>query len=288
MRLSPLEQNIVQPDEMESRIRTVIGNGARSGAAADADVSGVPRAATIILPDLSVRFAVLTLQDLPWSSEERDAVVRWRLGQDQLLSLSGAKVFSQVLSDPASAGGGPYSIFAVVVQETVLAQYESVCEAAGVIPQEIDVASLRLFNLWVRGSGGPKGITADYLWVNATDGGFTALVFRKGQLVYVRSKLSAVGTTGQGMDAQSAGIDRIVQECADSMYACQQQIADLAVSQVVLVADEAIETELQNRFEKGLGVTVKAIEWDQVSRLGKGTVVGSHSVAALPAFAGVM
>jgi hypothetical protein len=289
MRLSPLEQNILLPAEMESQIRSVMAGGAGQVATTEASAPEVPRAATVILPDLSVRFAVLTLQDLPWSSEERDAVVRWRLGQDQLLSLSGAKVFSQVLSEPAAAGEGPYSIFAVVVQEAVLAQYESVCEAAGLIPQEIDVSSLRLFNLWARASGGPRRITTDYLWVNATDGGFTAFVFQKGQLVYVRSKLSAVGGMGlAGADTQWAGADRIVQECADSIYACQQQTADLTVSQVVMLADEALEKELQNRFEKGLGLPVKTIEWDHITRQGKGAIVGSHAVAALPAIAGVM
>ena len=117
----------------------------------------MPRAATVILPDLAVRLAVLRLQDLPWSSEEREALVRWRLGQEQLLSLTGAKVFSQVLSEPGGSGDGPCTVLAVVVQEAVLAQYEAVCEAAGLIPQEVDVSSLRLFNLWTAAQcGSPR------------------------------------------------------------------------------------------------------------------------------------
>ena len=45
----------------------------------------------------------------------------------------------QVLSEPAASGDGPCTVLAVVVQESVLAQYETVCEA-GLIPQEVDVA----------------------------------------------------------------------------------------------------------------------------------------------------
>ena len=197
VRLSPLEQNIISPHELETHIRAIAGS-ATTQAPGRSSTPGVPRAATIILPDLAVRLAVLRLQDLPWSSDERDALVRWRLGQEQLLSLSGAKVFSQVLSDPGGSGDGPCTVLAVVVQEAVLTQYEAVCEAAGLIPQEVDVASLRLFNLWAHGTGRAARSTADFLWVNATDGGVTALIFHNGTLVFLRSKLQGgIGSGGR-------------------------------------------------------------------------------------------
>lgn len=288
LRLSPLEQNILQPNEMETHIRALTGTTPAVPSGAESVSRPVPRAATVVLPDLAVRLAVLTLQDLPWSSEERDAVVRWRLGQEQLLSLAGAKVFSQVMSDPASSGEGPYTIFAVIVQETVLAQYESVCEAAGLIPQEVDVASLRLLNLWARGLEGLQRLTSDYLWLNATDGGFTAFVFHRGNLVYVRSKLQSGAAQAPSLVQDRTGVDRIVQECADSIYACQQHTDGLDISQVVLLADETLSPDLQKRFEKGLGVNVSLIDWDHLKRQGRGAVLGSHAIAALPAVAGVM
>jgi hypothetical protein len=289
MRLSPLEQNIVSPDELESHIRAIAGSST-SQAADRSSTAGVPRAATVILPDLSVRLAVLRLQDLPWSSEEREALVRWRLGQEQLLSLSGAKVFSQVLSEPSASGDGPCTVLAVVVQEAVLAQYETVCEAAGLIPQEVDVASLRLFNLWAQGSWRTGRLTADFLWVNATDGGVTAFIFHKGTLVFLRSKLQGgIGSGGSwAPGSEQAGLDRIVQECADSIYACQQQTPDLAISHMVLIADETMGTGLQQQLEKGLGVPVKGLDWERVRQFGGGTIVGPQTSAALPAIAGVV
>ena len=113
------EPNIVLPHEWNLHIR-VIAASPTAQATDRSTAAGVPRAATVILPDLAVRLAVLRLQDLPWSSQEREALVRWRLGQEQLLSLSGAKVFSHVLSDPAGSGDGPCTVLAVVVQEAVL------------------------------------------------------------------------------------------------------------------------------------------------------------------------
>lgn len=40
--------------------------------------------------------------------------------------------------------------------------------------------------------------------------------------------------------SEQVGINRIVQECADSIYACQQQVPELAISQAVLIADDVM------------------------------------------------
>jgi type IV pilus assembly protein PilM len=289
MRLSPLEPNIALPHELETHIRAIVGSAA-SQASDRSSVVGVPRAATVILPDLAVRLAVLRLQDLPWSSEEREALVRWRLGQEQLLSLNGAKVFSQVLSDSSGSGDGPCTVLAVVAQEAVLAQYEAVCEAAGLIPQEVDVSSLRLFNLWAQELLKTGQLTSDFLWVNATDGGVTAFIFHQGTLVFLRSKLQAgLGTGGAWLPgSEQACLDRIVQECADSIYACQQQTPDLAISQAILIADELMGPGLQQQLQRGLGVPVKGLDWEQIQQYGGGTIVGPQTSAALPAIAGVV
>ena len=289
MRLSPLEPNIALPHELETHIRAIAGSATSQASDRPSSV-GVPRSATIILPDLAVRLAVLRLQDLPWSSEERDALVRWRLGQEQLLSLNGAKVFSQVLSESSGTDDGPCTVLAVVVQEAVLAQYEAVCEAAGLIPQEVDVSSLRLFNLWAQELLNTGRLTADFLWVNATDGGVTAFIFHKGTLVFLRSKLQAgLGSGGAwSPGSEQAGLDRIVQECADSIYACQQQTPDLAISQAVLIADELMGPGLQQQLQKGLGVPVKGLDWEQIQQYGGGVIVGPQTSAALPAIAGVV
>ena len=178
----------------------------------------------------------------------------------------------------------------VVVQEAVLAQYEAVCEAAGLIPQEVDVSSLRLFNLWAQELLSTGGLTADFLWVNATDGGVTAFIFHQGTLVFLRSKLQTGLDSGGAWlpGSEQAGLDRIVQECADSIYACQQQTPDLTISQAVLIADEQMGQGLQQQMEKGLGVPVKGLDWEQVKRHGGGVIVGPQSSAALPAIAGVV
>ena len=199
-------------------------------------------------------------------------------------------MFSQVSPDPRASGDGPCTVLAVVVQEAVLAQYEAVCEAAGLIPQEVDVSSLRLFNLWTQGLLQTGRLTTDFLWVNATDGGVTAFIFHQGTLVFLRSKLQAGITSGGSWTpgSEQAGLDRIVQECADSIYACQQQTPDLTISQTVLIADELMGPGLHQQLEKGLGVPVKGLDWERIRQYGGGPIVGPQTSAALPAIAGVV
>ena len=276
IRLSPLEPNVINAERLRDCIRGLadpskpVGNGRRGLSA------GLPRAATLILPDLAVRLAVLHLQELPVRHEEREALIRWRLGQEQLLSLTGAKVCFQVLPRAERVTGMPNTVLAIVVQESVLEQYESVCDAVGLLPQRVEVSSLTLFNSWARASGGVARLTADFLWVNVSDGGFTALVFHKGHLVFLRTKLQGVG-----------GVDKVIAECAASMYACQQHHPSLAVSNIVLVGDDGCYHGLSETLAKELDVTVKELGWKDLCR-GRGEFPGGQSLTALPAMAGVL
>ena len=58
-------------------------------------LSDVPRPIVLLLPDLSVRATVLQLEQFPAQTEEQEALIRWRLGQEQLLPLAGAKIVWQ-------------------------------------------------------------------------------------------------------------------------------------------------------------------------------------------------
>ena len=108
----------------------------------------------MLLPDTAVRATILHLEQLPVRREERDALIRWRLGQEQLFPLSGAKVLSQVFHDRSEGKRPAYTVLTVAVQESVLKQYESLCESVGLIPQEVGITSLRIFDLWRRVSSG--------------------------------------------------------------------------------------------------------------------------------------
>lgn len=289
VRLSPLEPNVLQPSDLQARIRDLAGPVRPVTFAGRELMPAFPNAVTLILPDLAVRLAVLHLQNLPVRHEEREALIRWRLGQDQLFSLAGAKVSFQVLPASGRPNGTHHTILAVVAQETVLEQYEAACEAVGLLPQQVEVSSLTLFNLWVRASGGLNRLSADFLWVNVSDGGFTAFVFHKGHLVFLRTKLQGLGASHHDgvPEGGSSWADRIVEECTVSVYACQQRHPSVTVSHVVLVGDNAEHQELCEKLGRELGVSVKGLGWEDL-RHTRGQLAGTPPLSALPAMAGLL
>jgi len=286
VRVSPLEPNVLKPEDLQNRIRGLAGPVKPPKPGLREWLGELPRAVTLIVPDVAVRLALLHLQDLPTRHEEREALIRWRLGQDQLLSPTGARICFQVLPAAERLTGARNAVLAVVAQEAVLEQYESVCEAVGLLPQSVEVSSLTLFNLWVRALGGFHRLVADFLWINVSDGGFTALVFHKGNLVFLRTKLQGVGgNRSVGMTDQ--GIDAVIAECTASVYACQQHYPALAVTNVVMTGLEEHQRGLSDKLAKELGVTVKELGWDELCREA-GKPAGVQSASALPAMAGIL
>jgi hypothetical protein len=288
IKLSPLEPNILNPETIREAIRELAAPVNQPNSGIRGFLAGLPRPVTLIVPDVAVRLALLHLQDLPARHEEREALVRWRLGQDQLLSMAGAKVFFQPLPAAERLTGAKNTVLAVVSQEAVLDQYEAACEAAGLLPQTVEVSSLALFNLWVHALGGLHRLGADFLWINVSDGGFTALVFHKGHLVFLRTKLQgASGNRSTGASDQNTRIDRIITECAASVYAGQQHHPALAVTNIVITGLDADHQELPDTLAKELGVTVKKLGWDELCR-GVDKPAAAQLLSALPAMAGLL
>jgi hypothetical protein len=175
-----------------------------------------------------------------------------------------------------------------VAQEAVLEQYESVCEAVGLLPQQVEVSSLTLFNLWLRALGGLNRLVADFLWINVLDGGFTALVFHNGHLVFLRTKLQGGGGYSDGSgEVGLSWDDKIIEECAASLYACQQHHPSLAVTNVVMVGGDGHSHGLGDKLAKELGVAVKELGWEDLCP-GGAKRDGMRSMNALPAMAGIL
>ena len=85
VKLSPMDLNLTDVSAVESRLRALAGPSRDLRFAGRVWLSGIPRPIVLLLPDLSVRAAVLQLEQLPAQPEEQEALIRWRLGQEQLL-----------------------------------------------------------------------------------------------------------------------------------------------------------------------------------------------------------
>lgn len=287
IKLSPMELNLKDMSAVESRLRALAGPSRNLRFAGRVWPSDVPRPIVLLLSDLSVRATVLQLEHLPAQVEEQEALIRWRLGQEQLLPLAGAKIVWQGFPSHGAEHERSHAILVVAIQEAILKQYESLCESAGLLPQEVGVTSFRLFNLWLKAAGGRKRLGRDLLWVSVSDGGLTCFVMHEGRLVFVRTKLlSAEGLQGE-KDPGGDLVDNIVEECVASLRACRGHHPGLNVTEIVLAGDSPFPT-LEQALHSELGLSTERLDWVAVERLGWTHDGGSTSWATLPVVAGVM
>jgi len=286
VKLTPVELNLTDVAAVENRLRSFAGPNRDLRIAGQVVLADIPRPITLLLPDLSVRAAVVHLEKFPDRPEEQEALLRWRLGQDQLFSLAGVKIFWQVFLPERPSHQGTYSVLVVAIQEGVLNQYEAVCEASGLITQQIGVCSLRLFNLWLKASRGRR-LDRDLLWVSVVDGGLTCLVLHEGRVVFVRTKRLEGEPIQLDEECGAEFAGRIVKECAASLDVCRDHYPKLAVKHVVYASDHPVSA-LNMAFSHELGVSAEQCDWEQVDHLGWRHEGGSSSLAAFPVLAGVI
>jgi hypothetical protein len=286
IRPSPLEPNVVNRPVLEERLRALTGAPRRFRPAGRVLSEEIPMAVSLLLPDLAVRAVLLPFEQFPARKGEQEALIRWRLGQEQRLPLAGAKLCWQVFP-PAVAEAAGQIVLVVAVQEDVLTQYESVCESVGLVPRHVAPVSLDLVNLWLAVAGGPKQLKRDLAWLTVLDGGFTCFIIHQGRPVFVRTKILP-GQTGQSADTGGAGmVETVTEETAASLQACLEHHPGVDVAQVLLATDDrwpGLADALQDR----LGVAVDCLGWEDVASLGWTREGGQMPVAALPAVAGLV
>jgi len=287
IRLSPVDLNMTDVSAVEHRLRFLAGPGRDIRFAGQVLLSDVPRPIVLLLPDLSVRATLLRLEQFPAQVEEQEALIRWRLGQEQLLPLAGAKIVWQEFPSQEARDKRSHVVLAVAIQEAILKQYESLCEAVGLLPQEVDVTSFRLFNLWLKSAGGRRRLVRDLLWVNVSDGGLTCFIMKGGRLAFVRTKLLSVEGLPGEEDIVGVVVDNIVEECAASIRACREHHPGLKVTEIVLAGDSPLPT-VEQALSRELGLSIERVDWETVERLGWAPDGGNTSWATLPVVAGVM
>ena len=286
VKLSPIDVNVIDRPALEERLRSLAGPAKRISIFGRTLVSDIPRPITLVLPDLVVRGTVIQLEQVPAGREEQEALIRWRLGQEQLLPLTGTKLVWQVFP-PRQPHEGVYMVLVIAIQEAILTGYEACCEAVGLLPQEVTVVSFRLFDLWLKVAGGARCLKRDLAWVIVADGGLTCLIIHEGRPVFMRTKLLA-GETLQLEDMRNhEWVDRIVRETGSSLIACQERFPHVQLKQLVLVTDSDMPG-LENALGNELGVATDQLRWEHLESLGWSHEGGGKSLATLPVVAGLM
>ncbi|MBX3303603.1 MAG: hypothetical protein KF693_15410 [Nitrospira sp.] len=278
---SPMDLNVSDLPGLADRVQTVTNSEGAYRVPAGAIRSALPRRITVLLPDTAVRAAVLHFGHLPARREERENLIRWRLGQEQLFPLNGARTVSQVFHDQGAGASEAYTVLTVSIQESVLQQYESLCESVGLIPYDVGVTSLRLLDLWRRVSNGPGWLRRNVLWVNVSDRALTTIVCRRACPMFYRCKL--LGEEVSGALSKPDVLNRILEECSASLEVCHQRHPSMTIDHAVICAEGEVAA-LQEQIEEGLQLSVEQLDWKSVETLGwvaKGNPRGMASLAAL-------
>jgi hypothetical protein len=137
----PSRPNLAKPEVVRRAIREVletVGNGGgRLG---------------ILLPDPSVRVAILRFETLPRRREEAEALVRWKMGSILPFPLEEARVSYQQLSK----GDQSVELLAMALRNSVLADYEAAFENLNAGPALILPATAALLPLLPAASRGSQ------------------------------------------------------------------------------------------------------------------------------------
>jgi Tfp pilus assembly PilM family ATPase len=282
---SPTDENVLDPSALANRIRALTNPDSVHQAVGGAMLSDLPHRIAVLLPDTAVRTTVLHLEQLPIRYEEREALIRWRLGQEQLFPLSGAKVLSQVFHDRSRGKGPAHTVLAVAVQESVLKQYEALCESVGLIPQEVGVTSLRIFDLWRRVSSGSHWRSRNCLWVNVSDRALTTMIFQQGRLLSYRCKRLGAEATEELRKTDM--LNKTLEECCVSLEICQQQHPSVVVKEAVICVDGDIAA-FQKLIEAELHMSVEQLGWESIEALGRVATGSDRGMTSLAAMAGVL
>jgi len=286
VKLSPMDQNLTNRTALEEKLRSLTGSVKRERSARRVLGADLPRPITLILPDLATRTFILQLEQLPASRDEQEALLRWRLGQEQRLPMTGARIVWQVFPS-RQLGAATHTVLIVAIQETILHQYESACESVGLLPQEVAVASFRLFDLWLKVSGGRKSLDKDLVWVTVADGGLTCLMFHGSRPIFVRTKLLTTDQMQRGDDRSREWVEKIVHETGTSLLSCQERHPEFQAKNFVLVTDCELPN-LEDALGEAFDVGIEQLDWDHVESLGWTHEGGSTALATLPAIAGLV
>ena len=281
---SPMADNVPHPSTLVPQVRALTGPDGEHRIESGAFLSELPRRTAVLLPDTAVRTAVLHLDQIPIRRKECEALIRWRLGQEQIFPLNNAKIVSQVFSNHGEGSERRCTVLAVAIQESVLRQYESLCESVGLIPSEVGITSLRLVDLWKKISVGTGWLRQDVLWVTVSDRSLTIMVFQQGQIVFYRCKL--LGVDASEVLTTADLLNRVLDECRASLEVCQQQHPSIDIHDAVICGDGEIAS-LHAELQRQLQLAVEQFGWKSVEALGWGTKGSPQGTASLAAIAGV-
>jgi hypothetical protein len=160
----------------------------------------------ILLPDPSVRVAILRFETLPDSRAEAESLVRWKMGGILPFPPEEARVSYQVLSK----GDQSVELLAMGMRNSVVREYEAVFETLSASPSLVLPATAALLPLL------PAGSHASQVLVHVCSGSVTTVVMVGDGISFWRNRVLE-GPTADGDGEVVREIARVVATCRDHL-----------------------------------------------------------------------
>ena len=125
---NPIAENVVDPVAYAAAVIRLVPAGLRG-----------KRGAALILPDNSIRVAILDFDNVPDKDEEKRALIRFRLRKTLPFDVDTSMVSYTMI--------GPKRVLVAVAPNEIVAQYEAPFRALGLHPGLVTVSSLAMLEL---------------------------------------------------------------------------------------------------------------------------------------------
>jgi hypothetical protein len=179
----PLRPGLVRPHFDEPNLDAPAELAAALSEVAESAGLGRRRRWSAALPEAATRTSILTMETAPASRHEAEEMLRWKTERALGAPLGELRVSRERL--PSDAQGRARHLV-TAVRVAVLEEYEAVFASLGwhaglMLPRHMGEA------WWLRGAGDGGAAGRDALLVSGHDDGFTAVILRAGQPLYVRA-----------------------------------------------------------------------------------------------------
>ena len=151
------------------------------------DRVGRPRRVGLVVPDPVAKVSLVRFQQVPARSQELDQLIRWQVRKAAPFPIEEAEV-SYV---PGAHLADGQEFIVSMARRDVIAEYESLCTAAGAHAGLVDISTFNVVNAVLAGSGAPAG---DWLLVNVAPDWASMGILRGVDLMFFRSR----GADGEG------------------------------------------------------------------------------------------
>jgi len=183
----------------------------------------------VLLPDPTVRVAVLHFETLSNRRGEAEALVRWKMGSILPFPAEEARVSYQLLSKTEQS----VEVLAMAVRNSVVAEYEAAFEDMGAGPALVLPATAALLPLL------PTGYQGSKVLVHVCSGSVTSVVVVGDGISFWRNR-QLEGDSGGGDGEVVREIERVVATCRDHL---KSEIESLWIH-IRPAADSSLDKEI--------------------------------------------